>query len=45
MRDLKPGDNLVLTYDTIDGVNVLNRVATGTASADSNAATAQSPSH
>ena len=28
MRDLKPGDKLVLSFDTVDGVNIVNRVAT-----------------
>jgi Cu/Ag efflux protein CusF len=27
MRDLKPGDSLVLSYDDVDGVNIVNRIA------------------
>ena len=42
LRDLKPGDKLVLSYDAVDGVNIVNRVATGEAKAESSASTAQS---
>jgi Cu/Ag efflux protein CusF len=38
LRDLKPGDDLVLNYDTVDGVNVVNRVAIGEAPAAATAA-------
>jgi Cu/Ag efflux protein CusF len=31
LRDLKPGDQLVFSYDEIDGVNVVNRITTETA--------------
>jgi Cu/Ag efflux protein CusF len=27
LRDLKPGDNLAFSYDVVNGVNVVNRIA------------------
>lgn len=34
LRDLKPGDDLVFSYDVINGVNVANRIATADAPAE-----------
>lgn len=34
LRDLKPGDDLVFSFDVINGVNVVNRIATADATAE-----------
>jgi Cu/Ag efflux protein CusF len=34
LRDLKPGDDLVFSYDVVNGVNVVNRIASADAPAE-----------
>jgi Cu/Ag efflux protein CusF len=41
VRELKPGDKLVFSYDDINGVNVVNRIATTSASAETTTAANQ----
>lgn len=40
LRDLKPGDRLTFSYDEVEGVNIVNRIAT--ADRPSETVTAQS---
>jgi Cu/Ag efflux protein CusF len=34
LRDLKPGDDLVFSYDVVNGVNVVNRIASADSPAE-----------
>jgi hypothetical protein len=38
LRDLKPGDRLTFSYDEVNGVNIANRIADATGSAEAQTA-------